>query len=166
MAISTVHTYLGFAKITDSTEPTEYTKLTDIKDYSDLASPPEAIPTTTMSDVAETSIPGVIKSDQITFTTNFVPEDYAKIAKMAADREQVAVCMLYQDNSLFKNKGIFFITVTGASVDEVVNATVTLTTSSGDGWVLAGSWDGNGTNWTQEKWKYTDSTKKITKISP
>ena len=60
MAISTVHTYLGFAKITDSTEPTEYTKLTDIKDYSDLASPPEAIPTTTMSDVAETSIPGVI----------------------------------------------------------------------------------------------------------
>ena len=29
-----------------------------------------------------------------------------------------------------------------------------------------GSWDGNGTNWTQEKWKYTDSTKKITKISP
>lgn len=162
MAISTVHTYLGFAKITGSTEPTEYTKLTDIKDYSDLASPPEAIPTTTMSDVAETSIPGVIKSDQITFTTNFVPEDYAKIAKMAEDREVVDVCMLYQDGSLVKNKGIFFITITGAAVDEVVNATVTLTTSSGKGWVLAGSWNTGETIWTQEKWKFT-APNKITK---
>lgn len=159
MAISTIGTYLGWADVNDSID--SYDKITDIKDFSDLSEPPEGIETTTMSDTAQTFIQGLVQQSAVTFTLNFEPEDYAKIEKVG--QSQKAVCLLLQNNCLFKcAKAQFSITVAGGSVNEVVNATLTVTPAAK--WELAGSWA--DTTWTKESWYYHDDTKKITKIAP
>ena len=58
---------------------TSYTKLIDIKDYPDLGGEPEAIDTTTLTDIMRTSVPGIQDLDSLTFTANYDPDQYAQL---------------------------------------------------------------------------------------
>ena len=65
MAISTYKVFLM------KKETSNYTKLIDIKDYPDLGGAPEMLDTTTLSDRATTSIPGIQQMDALAFTANY-----------------------------------------------------------------------------------------------
>ena len=70
MAISTYKIFLMVSE-----DGTKYDKLIDIKSFPDLGGAPEMLETTTLSDAAQTYIPGIQASDALEFESNYTKAD-------------------------------------------------------------------------------------------
>ena len=87
MAISTYKVFL----MHKASGSDAYEKLLDIKDYPDLGGAPEMLDTTTLSDKATTSIPGIQQMDALAFTANYTSEDYEKVQALEGKEGDYAV---------------------------------------------------------------------------
>lgn len=136
MAISTYKAFL--MKGTGST-PT-WAKLIDIKDFPDLGGAPEMLETTTLSDGAQTYIPGIQMLDSLEFTANYTKADYTTLAALEGIETDFAVWfgatetggVLTPDGSdgKFSFKGKLSVFVVGGGVNEVVDMTITIAPST------------------------------------
>ena len=68
-----------------------YEKLIDIKEFPDLGGAPEMLETTTLSDGAQTYIPGIQTMDSLEFVANYTKTDYTKIRGMKDTEGEFAV---------------------------------------------------------------------------
>ena len=134
MAISTYKVFLM------KKETSNYTKLIDIKDYPDLGGAPEMLDTTTLSDRATTSIPGIQQMDALAFTANYTKDDYDKVKALEGAEGEYAVWFGGTESAgvvtptgregKFEFKGTPSVYVTGGGVNEVVGMTVTFAAST------------------------------------
>lgn len=134
MAISTYKVFLM------KKETSNYTKLIDIKDYPDLGGAPEMLDTTTLSDRATTSIPGIQQMDALAFTANYTKDDYDKVKALEGTEGEYAVWFGGTESAgvvtptgsegKFEFKGTPSVYVTGGGVNEVVGMTVTFAAST------------------------------------
>lgn len=134
MAISTYKVFL--MKKDNAT----YSKLIDIKDYPDLGGAPEMLDTTTLSDRATTSIPGIQQMDALAFTANYTEDDYDKVKALEGAEGEYAVWFGGTESAgvvtptgsegKFEFKGTPSVYVTGGGVNEVVGMTVTFAAST------------------------------------
>lgn len=134
MAISTYKVFLM------KKDNTTYSKLIDIKDYPDLGGAPEMLDTTTLSDRATTSIPGIQQMDALAFTANYTEDDYDKVKGLEGAEGEYAVWFGGTESAgvvtptgsegKFEFKGTPSVYVTGGGVNEVVGMTVTFAAST------------------------------------
>lgn len=134
MAISTYKVFLM------KKDNTTYSKLIDIKDYPDLGGAPEMLDTTTLSDRATTSIPGIQQMDALAFTANYTEDDYDKVKELEGAEGEYAVWFGGTESAgvvtptgsegKFEFKGTPSVYVTGGGVNEVVGMTVTFAAST------------------------------------
>lgn len=134
MAISTYKVFL-MKKGTSA-----YEKLVDIKDFPDLGGAPEMLETTTLSDGAQTFIPGIQSLEALEFTANYDKEDYATLAALKDAENDYAVWfggtesagVVTPDGSegKFEFKGKLNVFVVGGGVNEVVDMTITIAPST------------------------------------
>lgn len=134
MAISTYKVFLM------KKDNTTYSKLIDIKDYPDLGGAPEMLDTTTLSDRATTSIPGIQQMDALAFTANYTKDDYDKVKALEGTEGEYAVWFGGTESAgvvtptgsegKFEFKGTPSVYVTGGGVNEVVGMTVTFAAST------------------------------------
>lgn len=134
MAISTYKVFLM------KKESANYSKLIDIKDYPDLGGAPEMLDTTTLSDRATTSIPGIQQMDALAFTANYTKDDYDKVKALEGAEGEYAVWFGGTESAgvvtptgsegKFEFKGTPSVYVTGGGVNEVVGMTVTFAAST------------------------------------
>lgn len=136
MAISTFGAFLMKKASPGST----YEKLIDIKDFPDLGGNPEMLETTTLSDAAQTYIPGIESVDGLEFTANYTKEDYTKLLALKGKDEEYAVWLggtvsngvatPTGANGKFNFSGQLSVVVNGGGVNEVVGMTITIAPSS------------------------------------
>lgn len=136
MAIST---YKAFLMKGTGTTPT-WEKLVDIKDFPDLGGAPEMLETTTLSDGAQTYIPGIQSLEALEFTANYTKTDYATLVALAGTETDYAVWfgatetggVITPDGSdgKFAFKGRLSVFVVGGGVNEVVDMTITIAPST------------------------------------
>lgn len=134
MAISTYKVFLM------KKDNITYSKLIDIKDYPDLGGAPEMLDTTTLSDRATTSIPGIQQMDALAFTANYTKDDYDKVKALEGTEGEYAVWFGGTESAgvvtptgsegKFEFKGTPSVYVTGGGVNEVVGMTVTFAAST------------------------------------
>ena len=135
MAISTYKVFLMKKNLET------FEKLIDIKDYPDLGGSPEMLDTTTLSDRATTSIPGIQQMDALAFTANYTSTDFDKIKALEGEEAEYAVWFGGTEASngvmtptgsegKFSFKGTPSVFVTGGGVNEVVSMTVTFAAST------------------------------------
>lgn len=139
MAISTYNTFL-MVKGTGST----YTKVVDIKEFPDLGGDPETLDTTTMTDAMQTFILGLQSNEAMDFTANYTLADYQAVSALAGVQKDYAVWFGKDDNinksdavaseggdmGKFKFSGQLSVRVNGASVNEVVEMTISIIPNS------------------------------------
>lgn len=123
MAIST---YLATLKW--GTAAATLSKEVDIKDFGDLGGEPEAIETTTLSDAAQTFIPGIKSSSAIAFTANYTSADYDSVD--ADSDTDLYYSLEFSDGSIFSWQGQHSVYVNGGGVNEAVNMTITVMPST------------------------------------
>lgn len=136
MAISTFGAFL----MKKASAGSAYEKLIDIKDFPDLGGNPEMLETTTLSDAAQTYIPGIESVDGLEFTANYTKEDYTKLLALKGKDEQYAVWLggtvangvatPTGENGKFNFSGQLSVVVNGGGVNEVVGMTITIAPSS------------------------------------
>lgn len=136
MAIST---YKAFLMKGTGSAPT-YEKLIDIKDFPDLGGAPEMLETTTLSDGAQTYIPGIQSLEALEFTANYTKTDYTTLVALAGTDADYAVWfgatetggVITPDGSdgKFAFKGQLSVFVAGGGVNEVVDMTITIAPST------------------------------------
>lgn len=134
MAISTYKVFLMME------EGSNYKKLVDIKDFPDLGGNPEMLETTTLSDGAQTYIPGIESVDGLEFTANYTKEDYEKLLALKGMEKKFSVWLggtvaagvatPTGDNGKFNFSGQLSVVVNGGGVNEVVSMTITIAPSS------------------------------------
>jgi hypothetical protein len=134
MAISTYKVFL--MKKNEST----YEKLIDIKDFPDLGGAPEMLETTTLSDRAQTYIPGIQSIDALAFTANYTKEDYTKLKALEGTENDFAVWFGGTESAgvvtptgtdgKFEFKGRLSAYPVGSGVNEVVDMNVTIAPST------------------------------------
>lgn len=134
MAISTYKVFL-MHKLAETWE-----KLLDIKDYPDLGGAPEMLDTTTLSDKATTSIPGIQEMDALAFAANYTKADYDKVKALEGvegdysvwfgGTEDAGVVTPTGTDGKFDFKGYPSVHVNGGGVNEVVGMTVTFAAST------------------------------------
>ena len=118
-------------------ESQSWEKLPPIKDFSDLGGEPEMIETTTLEDPNQTNIFGVQSMDTITFTTNFDKSDFYKFNRLA-DHQIRSFKIVFSHGTLDDMiddyatywKGQLSIFKNGGAVNEVIEATVSISCSS------------------------------------
>ena len=136
MAISTYKAFL--MKGTGSTPTWE--KLIDIKDFPDLGGAPEMLETTTLSDGAQTYIPGIQSLEALEFTANYTKADYTTLAALAGNDTDYAVWFGGTESAgtltpsgsdgKFSFKGELSVYPTGGGVNEVVGMAITIAPST------------------------------------
>lgn len=134
MAISTYKVFL-MKKGTSA-----YEKLVDIKDFPDLGGAPEMLETTTLSDGAQTFIPGIQSLEALEFTANYDKADYTTLTALKDTEAEYAVWfggtesagVVTPDGSegKFEFKGKLNVFVVGGGVNEVVDMTITIAPST------------------------------------
>ena len=117
-----------------------WSKLIDIKDFPDLGAAPEALETTTLSDKMRTYIPGIQDTEDLEFTANYDKTDFQKLKNLEGQKLNLAVWfggtetegVLTPTGSegQFTFEGQLNVFAAGASVNEVVDMTITITPSS------------------------------------
>lgn len=123
MAISTYLATLKWGADAASVE-----KVIDIKEFPDLIGEPNMLETTTLSDGAQTYIPGIKAMDSMAFLFNYTKEDFAKVK---ADEGKLLFYELsFSDGSKFSWQGSHTATLAGKGVDEVVEAGITIAPST------------------------------------
>ena len=139
MAISTYNTFL-MVKGTGNT----YTKVVDIKEFPDLGGEPETLETTTMTDAMQTFIMGLQGNEAMEFTANYTPADYQTVEALSGLQKDYAVYFGKDDNinkqdadptaggdmGKFLFSGQLSVRVNGASVNEVVEMTISIIPNS------------------------------------
>lgn len=103
-------------------------KVIDIKDYPDLMGEPNMLETTTLSDGAQTFIPGIKSMDSMAFTYNYTKETFAAVK--ADEGKPLFYELAFSDGSTFSWQGSHTATLPGKGVDEVVEAGVTIAPST------------------------------------
>lgn len=134
MAISSYKTFLM------KKDDEAYEKLIDIKDFPDLGGSPEMLETTTLSDPMQTNIEGIQSLDALEFTANYTIEDYKKLKALKGKETEFSVWLGGTEtggvvtptgaNGKYNFKGTLDVFVKGASVNEVVEMTITIAAST------------------------------------
>ena len=123
MAIST---YLATLKWGET--ESAVAKVVDIKDFPDLIGDPNLLETTTLSDGAQTYIPGIKSTDMLAFTINYDKDTFA--ACKADENKDLFYELEFSDKTKFTWKGQHVMGVPGKGVDEVVEATLNVVPST------------------------------------
>ncbi len=140
MAISTYNTFLMVKATTGDT----YSKVVDIKEFPDLGGEPETLETTTMTNAMQTFIMGLQGNEAMEFTANYTPADYAAVSALSGINKSYAVWFGKDDNinksdavaaqggdmGKFKFDGQLSVRINGASVNEVVEMTISIIPNS------------------------------------
>jgi hypothetical protein len=137
MAISTYKAFL--MKGTGSGTVT-YSKLIDIKDFPDLGGSPDALETTTLSDGAQTYIPGIQSTEALEFTANYSATDYQTLKELTGTKTPFAVWFGATVSSgvvtptgsdgKFAFEGYLDVHISGGGVNEVVDMVITIIPAS------------------------------------
>ena len=123
MAISSYNCVLKWGESSEA-----LTKKVDIKDFPDLIGDPNLLETTTLSDAAQTYIPGIKSMDLMTFTTNFTKTDFQ--ACKADEGKTLFYSLEFSDGAKFTWQGQHTMGVPGKGVDEVIEATINIVPST------------------------------------
>lgn len=123
MAIST---YLATLKW--GADDASVKKVIDIKEFPDLMGEPNMLETTTMSDAAQTYIPGIKSMDSMAFTYNYTKETFAAVK--ADEGKAMHYVLEFSDGSSFKWQGTHTATLAGKGVDEVIEAGISIAPST------------------------------------
>ena len=117
-----------------------YEKLIDIKDFPDLGGSPEMLETTTLSDGAQTFIPGIQSIDALEFTANYTKADYSSLVALKGTdtdfsvwfggTEAGGVVTPTGTDGKFEFSGMLDVFVAGGGVNEVVDMTITIAPST------------------------------------
>lgn len=128
MAISTYGVSLKYGAESPTTEVI-------IKDFPSLLGKRSALETTTLSDDAQTYIPGIRQQEEsFDFTANYDPAVYNTINALAA----VQKCSLtFSDGSGYTWEGYLSVSVNEGDVDAVVEMTISITPSTVPVWKQA-----------------------------
>ena len=136
MAISTYKIFLMKKGSSGDT----YEKLVDIKDFPDLGGPPEMLETTTLSDGAQTYIPGIQSLDSLEFTANYTKEDYSTLKTLEGTETEFAVWFGGTEsdgtvtpdgsNGKFEFDGQLSVYPVGGGVTEVVDMNISIAPST------------------------------------
>ena len=136
MAISTYKIFLMKKGSSGDT----YEKLVDIKDFPDLGGPPEMLETTTLSDGAQTYIPGIQILDSLEFTANYTKDDYSTLKALEGTETEFAVwfggtvsggtATPTGSDGKFEFSGQLSVFPVGGGVNEVVDMTITIAPST------------------------------------
>ena len=140
MAISTYNTFLMVKGDSGNT----YTKVVDIKEFPDLGGDPETLETTTMTDAMQTFIMGLQGNEAMEFTANYTPSDYQTVEALSGLQKEYSVWFGKDDNinksdavatnggdmGKFNFSGQLSVRVNGASVNEVVEMTISIIPNS------------------------------------
>ncbi len=134
MAISTYKVFLM------RKESSNYKKLVDIKDFPDLGGSPEMLETTTLSNGAQTYIPGIQSQEALEFTANYTKTDFDALKKLEDQEldlavwfggtEAAGVVTPTGSDGKFEFKGRLSVFVTGGGVNEVVGMTISIAPST------------------------------------
>lgn len=124
MAISTIGVFLTYCATQNGT----YSKLCDIKSYPDMIGDPELLETTTMSDNAQTYIPGLQSQDVLQFTANYSTTDWATVNALAGQSLFYKLCFGDQTGSAgaFTWKGQHKLGLPGGDVNSVVEMNINI----------------------------------------
>lgn len=111
------------------------TKTYDIKDFPSILGQRSALETTTLSDDAQTYIPGIRQqSDSFPFLANYDPEVYEEINALSGEQE----CKLtFGDGSGYSWMGGVSVSVNEGSVDAVIEMTISVTPATVPVWAKA-----------------------------
>ena len=123
MAISSYNRVLKWGESAEA-----LTKKVDIKDFPDLIGDPNLLATTTLSDAAQTYIPGIKSMDLMTFTINFTKTDFQ--ACKADEGKTLFYSLEFSDGAKFTWQGQHTMGVPGKGVDEVIEATINIVPST------------------------------------
>lgn len=123
MAISTFGVVLKWGASAEAAE-----KVVDIKDFSDLIGEANQLETTTLSDGAQTFIPGIKQSNTLSFTYNYTSADYAKVEEDA--NKPLHYVLEFSDGSKFQWEGQHTNALPGKGVDEVIDAVINVSAST------------------------------------
>ena len=123
MAISSYNCVLKWGESSEAVA-----KKVDIKDFPDLIGDPNLLETTTLSDAAQTYIPGIKSMDLMTFTTNFTKTDFQ--ACKADEGKTLFYSLEFSDGAKFTWQGQHTMGVPGKGVDEVIEATINIVPST------------------------------------
>jgi hypothetical protein len=125
MAISSYNTVLKYGATSPSTEVV-------IKDFPSLLGQRSALETTTLSDDAQTFIPGIRQqSETFAFLANYDPTVYDTINKLTAVQK---CALVYSDGSGYTWDGHISASVNEGSVDSVVEMTISITPTTVPVW--------------------------------
>jgi len=125
-AISTMGVTLKWGEDSNS-----LTKKIDIKNFPDLGGAPEMLETTTLSDEAQTFIPGIQSMDALEFTANYTKTDYEAV--LADEGKELYYALEFgEDGSegVFEWQGQHTVWVTGAEVNSVVEMVISIAPST------------------------------------
>lgn len=142
MAISTYNTFLMYDS--SASETPSWTKVVDIKEFPDLGGDPETLETTTMTDAMQTFIMGLQGNEAMEFTANYTLTDYQTVAALSGVQKHYAVWFGSDTNinrsdavaaqggdmGKFDFTGQLSVRVNGASVNEVVEMTISIIPNS------------------------------------
>lgn len=138
MAISSYKVFL--MKATTNQGTPSWAKLIDIKSFPDLFGEPEKLETTTLSDGAQTFIPGISTQDVLAFTANYTKSDFTTIKALEGTDTQYALWFgasvsgstVTPDGSdgKYEFKGDMRVSITGKGVNEVLEMTLNITPST------------------------------------
>ena len=123
MAIST---YLATLKW--GADESTLKKVIDIKDFPQLMGEPNMLETTTLSDGAQTFIPGIKSMESMAFTYNYTKETFAAVK--ADEGKPLFYSLVFSDGSKFTWQGQHTATIPGKGVDEVVEAGISIAPST------------------------------------
>ena len=123
MAISSYNCVLKWGESAET-----LAKKVDIKDFPDLIGDPNLLETTTLSDAAQTYIPGIKSTDLMTFTVNFTKTDFQ--ACKADEGKTLFYSLEFSDGAKFTWQGQHTMGVPGKGVDEVLEATINIAPST------------------------------------
>lgn len=137
MAVSTYLTFL----MHKASAASEYSKLCDITSTPDLGSAPNMLETTTLTDGAQTFIPGIIQmGDGLAFGANYDKSTYTELRNLQDKDEQYAVwkggtvsgstVTPTGTDGKWSFNGRLTVTVNGGGVDEVLGMSVTIAPST------------------------------------
>ena len=125
MAISTYGVSLKYGSESPSTEVI-------IKDFPSLLGKRNALETTTLSDDAQTFIPGIKQMSTMTFTYNYTVENFQAVK--SDENKDLFYELEFSDGSVFSWKGRHVATIPGKGVDEVVEAGIAIAPSTPVEW--------------------------------